>query len=88
MEALKGETDKSLKGIQRNTIKLVKELNKAVQDLKVEVKTIKKTQMEAIVERDNLGKRSGNTNVSITNRIQGIEALFNQVRCRKYLRRH
>jgi len=51
----------------------VKELNKAVQDLKVEVETIKKTQMEANLEMENLGKRSGITDVSITNRIQEIE---------------
>ena len=36
----------SLKEIQENTGKQVKELNEVIQDLKVEVKTIKKTQME------------------------------------------
>jgi hypothetical protein len=41
----------------------VKELNKAIQNLKVEVETIKKTQMEAILEMENLGKRSVITNV-------------------------
>jgi predicted nucleic acid-binding Zn-ribbon protein len=51
----------------------VKELNKAIQDLKVEVETIKETQMEANLEMENLGKRSGITDVSITNRIQEIE---------------
>ena len=54
--------------MQENTIKQVKELNKAIQDLKVE--TINKTQMEANLEMENLGKRSGITEVSITNRIQ------------------
>jgi hypothetical protein len=39
----------------------------------VEVETIKKTQMEANLEIENLGKRSGITDVSITNRIQAIE---------------
>ena len=36
-----------------------------VQDLKVGVETIKKTQMEANLEMENLGKRSGITDVSI-----------------------
>jgi hypothetical protein len=44
VEAIKVETNKFFK---ENTIKKVKELNKVVQDLKVEVETIKKTQMEA-----------------------------------------
>jgi hypothetical protein len=35
----------------------------------VEVETIKKTQMEANLEMENLEKRSGVTDVSITNRI-------------------
>ena len=51
----------------------MKELNKAVQDQKVEVERIKKIQMEANLEMENLGKRSGATDVSITKRIQEIE---------------
>jgi hypothetical protein len=47
----------------------VKELNKEIQDLKVEVETIKRTQMEANLDMKNLGKRSGITDVSITNRM-------------------
>ena len=47
----------------------MKELNKAIQDLKVEVETVKKTQMEANLEMENLGKSSGITDVSIINRI-------------------
>jgi hypothetical protein len=35
----------------------------------VEVETIKKTQMEATLEMENIGKRSGITNVSIIKRI-------------------
>jgi predicted nucleic acid-binding Zn-ribbon protein len=54
----------------------VKELNKAVQILKVEVETIKKTQMEGNLEMENIGKRSDFTDVSITNRIQKIEERF------------
>jgi hypothetical protein len=45
----------------------VKELHKAVQDLKLEVETIKKTQVEANRDIENLQKRSGITDVSITN---------------------
>ena len=51
----------------------MKELNKVVQDLKVEVETIKETQMEATLEMENLGNRSGIIDESITNRIQEIE---------------
>ena len=69
----KKDINNSLKEIQENTGKQVKELNKAIQDLKVKVETIKKKQMEANLEMENLGKRSGIANVSITNRIQEIE---------------
>jgi methyl-accepting chemotaxis protein len=63
----------SLKEIQENTGKQVKELNEVIQDLKVEVKTIKKTQIKANLGMENLGKRSGITDVGITNRIQEIK---------------
>lgn len=43
------------------------------QELKVELETIKKTQKEATLEIDNLGKWSGATDASITNKIQDIE---------------
>ena len=39
----------------------------------MEVETIKKTQMEANLEMENLGKRSGITDVSIINRMQEID---------------
>ena len=44
VEALKEKTHKSFQEIQENTIKQVKELNKTVQDLKMEIETIKKSQ--------------------------------------------
>jgi hypothetical protein len=44
----------------------VKELNKVFQELKVEVETIKKTQMEANLEMENLRKRSGITIIFTT----------------------
>ena len=50
-------------------MKPMKELDKAVQDLKLEIATIKKTNMEATLEVENLGKRSEITDVSIVNRI-------------------
>ena len=73
VEALKEETQKSLKELQENTTKQVKELNKTIQDLKMEIETIKKSQRETTLELENLGKRSGVIDASITNRIQEIE---------------
>jgi hypothetical protein len=57
IESFKEDINISLKEIQENTGKQVKELNKVIQDLKVEVEIIKKTQMEANLEMENLGKR-------------------------------
>jgi predicted nucleic acid-binding Zn-ribbon protein len=51
----------------------VKELNKIIQDLKMEIEPIKKSQREATLEIENLGKRPGFIDASITNRIQEIE---------------
>jgi hypothetical protein len=51
----------------------VKELNKTTQDLKMETETIKKSQRETALELENLGKKSGLIDASITNRIQEIE---------------
>jgi hypothetical protein len=42
VEILKEETQKSIKELQENKIKHVKELNKTIQDLKMEIETIKK----------------------------------------------
>jgi hypothetical protein len=44
-----------------------------VQDLEGKVETIKKIQMEATLEIENRGKKSGIIDVRITNRIQEIE---------------
>jgi predicted nucleic acid-binding Zn-ribbon protein len=51
----------------------MKELNKTIQDLKMETKSIKKSQRETTLEIENLGKISGVIDASITNRIQEIE---------------
>jgi DNA-binding FrmR family transcriptional regulator len=48
-------------------------LNKTIQDLKREVDTINKTQSEATLEIENLGKKSGTIDASISNRIQEME---------------
>ena len=73
VEDIKEETQKSLKELQENTTKQVMELNKTIQDLKREVDTIKKTQSEATLEIENLGKKSGTIDASISNRIQEME---------------
>jgi prefoldin subunit 5 len=52
----------------------VKERNKTIQDLKMELETIKKSQRETTLELENLGKRSGVIDASITNRIQEMES--------------
>jgi len=72
-EDLKEETQKSLKELQENTTKQGEELNKAVQDLKMEIETLKEKQRERRQEIENLGKRSGVIDASITNRTQEIE---------------
>ena len=41
--------------------------------MKSEIEKIKKTQTEGILEMENLGKWTGTTEASITNRVQEIE---------------
>jgi hypothetical protein len=48
----------------------VKEINKTMQDLKMEIETIKKSQRKTTVELENLGQIPGVIDASITNRIQ------------------
>jgi chromosome segregation ATPase len=73
VEGLKEETQKSLKELQENTTKQVMELNKTIQDLKLEVETIKKTQRRLTLEIETLRKKSGTIDSSISNRIQDME---------------
>jgi hypothetical protein len=73
VEALKEETQKSPKELQKNTTKQVKELNKTIWDLKLDIETKRKSQTETNLEIENLGKKSGTVDASITNRIQEIE---------------
>ena len=72
MKDYRKEINNSLKEIQENTSNQVKELNKTIQDLKIEVETIKKSQREITLEIENLGKKSGVIDASITSRTQEI----------------
>ena len=48
-------------------------MNKIILDLKKEVDTIKKTESEATLVIETLGKKSGTIDASISNRIQEME---------------
>ena len=48
-------------------------MNKTIQDLKLELETIKKSQRKTTLEIENLERRSGVIDASITNIIQEIE---------------
>jgi chromosome segregation ATPase len=67
------ETQKFLKELQENTSKQVMDLNKTIQDLKLEIETIRKTQQEITLEIETLGKKTGTIDASISNRIQEME---------------
>jgi hypothetical protein len=73
MEDYKKGINNSLKELEENTSKEVKELTKIIQDLKMEVETLKKSQRETTLETENLGKKTGAIDASITNRVQEIE---------------
>jgi hypothetical protein len=53
VEVIKDETQKSLKELWENTNKQVMELNKTIQDLKMEVEIMKETQREIILTKNN-----------------------------------
>ena len=83
IEGFKKDINKSLKEIQNtsnqgealkeNTTNWEKELNKTIQDLKMEIEIIKKSQRVTTLDIENLGKKLGVMNPSINNRIQEIE---------------
>jgi predicted nucleic acid-binding Zn-ribbon protein len=73
MEDFKKEINISLKEIKENTSNQVKRLNKTIQDLKMGVETIKKSQRETNLKIENIEKKSGANDASIINRIQEIE---------------
>ena len=54
----------------------MRELNKSLQDWKLEIGTIEKSQRKTTLEIENLGKRSGIIDASITNRIQETEEII------------
>jgi hypothetical protein len=58
---------------QESTSKQVMEMNKTILVLKGEIDTIKKTQSEATLEIETLGKKSGTIDASIRNRVQEME---------------
>lgn len=62
----------------------MKKLNKTIQDIKMEVEILKKSQIEATLEMKNLSKRSEATDACITNRIQEVENL----RCQRHHKRY
>jgi hypothetical protein len=47
----------------------VKEMSKNIQDLKMEIETIKKSHRETTLELENLGKRTGVIDARTTNKI-------------------
>ena len=63
----------SFKDIQESTIEQLKEINKTVQDLNVEKEAVKKRQTKEMLEMENLRKRTGTIDSSITNIIQEME---------------
>ena len=85
VEALKEEKQKSPKELQENTIKPVKEMNKTIQDLKMELETIKKSQRETALEIDHLGKVSS---YRCKHHQQNTRAREENLRCRREHRKH
>ncbi|KAL6081948.1 hypothetical protein STEG23_002202 [Scotinomys teguina] len=89
IEALKEEMKNSLKELEEQTKKLeenkesqekaIKQMKETVQDLKIEIQTIKKIQSEGRLEIENLTKRTGTTDTSITNRMQEMEQRISDV---------
>ena len=65
--------NKSLKECQEKTNKQLKEMNETVQDLKIEIKAIKKTKIEEILEMKNFEIQTGTTGADFANGIQELE---------------
>ena len=66
--------NKSLKA--RKTQKQLKEMNKTVQDLKMEIEVIKKTQTVRIPEMKNSEMQTGITEAGFTNIIQEMKKVL------------
>jgi hypothetical protein len=64
-EHLKELTQISLKELEENTIKQVKEMTKIIQDLKMEIEAIKNSEWETMLDLENLRMRSRDIDASI-----------------------
>lgn len=73
IDVLKEEKNESLKEIYENTNKQWKGKNKTIQDLKVEIVSVKKTHTEGNLEVKTLWTQTGTTVASFTNRTEEIE---------------
>jgi hypothetical protein len=58
IEDFKKDISNFLKEIQENTTRQGKELNETIQDLKIEIEILKKTQRNTALEIENLGRRT------------------------------
>ena len=74
LKEMEEKTNKKLednsKSLKENQEKEMKHMRQTIQDLKTEIKTIKKTQAKGIIETEIMRKLSGTTNASINSRIQ------------------
>jgi uncharacterized protein YhaN len=59
--------------LEENTTKQVKELNRSIQDLKLQIEAIKKSQRETTLQIEILGKKPGSIDASISFRTQERE---------------
>lgn len=73
IEVLKKEMNKSLKESYKNTNKPWSKMNKTVQDMNMEIKSIKKTQSGNEIFRN----LTGTSEARITNRIHEMEPISN-----------
>jgi predicted nucleic acid-binding Zn-ribbon protein len=77
IETLREEISKSIKEIY-NTEQW-KEMNKIIQNLKVEIESIKETQTDGNLEMKILETQTGTLEASLTNRIQKMEERLSDV---------
>jgi predicted nucleic acid-binding Zn-ribbon protein len=54
-------------------------MNKMAQDLKIEIGTIKKSQVEVTLEMENLGRRTGDTESRVIKRIEEMEEKISDI---------
>ena len=73
VEAFKEEMNKSLKEIQENIVTRVKEMNKTVEDLKMQIAAMQVIQTGEILEMKEQGKMIESTDTRITHSIQEME---------------